>query len=720
MRISPRDGGTMPVRAPNGAEGPRGRCAQAALLIESSIGARGESVRADPLRLTLASQAAALQRALPRGWRVLHAVHGDRPSVAEAIQTALDEEVERLVVLPMRPQFSASVTGRVLAEVYRCLGQSGADLHVDVRTWWHDDAGYVDAHANLVHGCAAAHGLDPANCALVFWADIPAHSGGAKDGQRHLTESAELLRGRLGWPADRAATLVHRNGVAGGDGEQSLQAAVVAIDASPGSAVLVCPISRMGSGAALAAELESLLGPYRAADIGPAYVCPAPDATEEFVKALAMLVRRGRRPAGERTGAQTPLMADRSPAEVRASVEREVGTLVMAGVCVGAPLRAAGGGGPVLRHCTTEDLRRFKRPHLETVALLRRLGERGLFRECWIWSTCSRYEVYGWLERGASPERRRAVLEQALGEVLGAGAREHANVLEGPDAWHHAMRTAAGLNSALIGDAEVVEQLGAARSAAGYAGTAGARTAMLIEDITQSVRTLRERTAWGRYAHRYCEIALVRLAPTMGEGLATGRCLVVGGSTTSCSILETLTARFGVDHSRLRLIYRGHRKGALVKRLHTAIGGGPVEVVEEYTEPGVLRAVAASDIVLFAVDQRHAILDGDQLRECRDLVRRPLTLVDFNTFASVQRTEGIAGLRSIDAARIDAEVKAFNADLLGDARLGGAVRDAEAWITGHIIGEGRTVFRTPSECGGDGRAVLGTVGGTCVCTEVAS
>ncbi len=653
----------------------RCRRSQAVLLIEFASPVHGAPVD-EILETVSRERAEALERALPKGWRVLYAIHHGRPTIAAALAEAREAGVERLVVVPMRPQFSESVTGDELHELYRCLGESAPDMHVDVRTWWHDDTVYLDGHARLIHAHATRRNAGPDRAVLVFWA-AGVNDPGADADSRRLSETADLLRRRIGWPVERAVTLL--TGPGRGGERASLERAVESLGVEEGTRVLVCPLTHMSDGQRLREELHGLLAPMSGLRANPVEVCPAPNASDEMIKTLTLLVRRGREPAGDARSEPAPLFA---PTDLRAVVEREIGTLIMAGVCVKCSLGRA--GGPALRHCEHEELLHFKRPHTETVELLRRAAERVGARECWIWNTCSRYEFYAWLPKSASPERCLEALQIAAEEVLGQHAGEHANLLLGREAWTHALRTASGLNSSLVGDAEVVEQLRAARSAAQYAGTAGELTDAFIEGIGRSVRELREQTAWGKFEHRYCDVALSRLSPLLGASVAKGRCVVVGGSTTSCSALETLAGRFGVPTRQLSLMYRGHRKGALIKRLHAAVGDGTMAVVEDYADPAVLEAVAAADLVIFAIDQRDPVFTGHELARVRGDSPRPQTIVDFNTFGSVAIASPIPSVRYIDAAHVDAQVAAFNRELIDDAALAGAARDAEKWIAAHV------------------------------------
>src|SRR5262245_20914728 len=142
MCPSPIDGGTkLTDRTSKSAHVHR---AQAVLLIESAPSPSpqkppawsgdGHVLAADPLLAAANDRCDALECALPKGWRVFYAVNNGRPSIAEALTTIREAGIERLIAIPMRPQF-CGVSGSEVAELYRCLGEYGTDLHVEVRAW---------------------------------------------------------------------------------------------------------------------------------------------------------------------------------------------------------------------------------------------------------------------------------------------------------------------------------------------------------------------------------------------------------------------------------------------------------------------------------------------------------------------------------------------------------------------------------------------------------
>jgi protoheme ferro-lyase len=645
------------------------------------------AIQDDHLPEVLRSQVAALRKSIGKGWHVLAAVHGDSPSIADAMREVEALGIDRLIVIPMHPQFGSALGAAQLDELYACLRRMKLDLHIEVRSSWHDDAAFIDAAAHRLHAFATSHGLSPRNSVLVFQARAPQGNGDRYRSQ--VAATAELVRERLGWPANLAATVYGDVGTTACCLED-LTDQVDAIDPSGARSVIGCPISDLSR---RACEHSVCQAAYRAVlGVRNVQLCPAANDAEEFIKALAQLVRRPRHSAYDLTHAPEPLFPN---VNVSADVTREVGSLFMVGMeTTGAMGR---GQGPLLHYSSPADFRAVKRPHLETIDLLRHAAQCSDVRECWIWNTCTRYEFYGWFPVGATARSRQQTIDAVKAMVFPTADPSRINVLTGPAARAHMLRTASGLNSHLIGDAEVVDQLDASRRAAEHAGSAGQLSNDLVDDTIDAVRLLRQETAWRNLDNRYCATVLARLAERLADPIARGQIMVIGGSTTSCSILETLIKDFRVPRERLSLIYRGRRKGALVRRLHNATGEGQVTIVESYTDPAVLGAIARSDLVFLGIDQREPIASGTDLVECRDLCERPLTVLDFNTFGSITASPlgggvgrggrnslgAMLGLDFLTAQEIDAGIDAFNGDATAKPDFAGSLASAESWIARH-------------------------------------
>lgn len=623
-----------------------------------------------------ADQALAVQSALPGGWRVYHALHYGEPSIRSAVEQIVESGVEEVVVIPMRPQFSEPMAGNILEEFYKCIKIYGPHLQIEVRSTWFDDSAYIDAMAQQIATHAQDNALDTDDTTLLLWGPaLPrAYVRRGDPYAAQTLRTAQFIRNRLGWPAERAIT-AFRGWNRSIPWIQPDVKDVLADLASAGNPhVIACNVTSPFEAPQI---LQLIGGRYVRQDDVEGAQCnyTPPSSQHPAVKSLTMLVRRGRHSVTDIKNQPQPLLTQQSPTN---PVHRDIDSLVMIGSSLAN--RLGRGRGPGIESCTPEQLKCLKRPHLEAIEMLKQLKEQANLQECFVWNTCNRFELYAWLDAPASSADRQNAIQTAASIISADRGDAPINVLHAEDARTHMLRTAAGLNSWLVGDAEVVDQLDAASRTAAYAQTAGSMTDALISDITQSVCQLRQVTSWGDYSHRYCDIALRRLSSTLAEPVANGRCLVIGGSTTSASLLESLQERFTPIQESLTLVYRGHRKGRLARRLRSAVGKGRMLTVEQYTDQAVLDAALDADVIFLAIDQRLPIITAGQLSTIRDLAKRPLTILDFNTFGSTSGFDAVKNVNLLDAQAIDAIVGAFTTEVLEDLDFAAARTQAETWI----------------------------------------
>ena len=97
-----------------------------------------------------------LQQRIPEA-RVALAMRYGRPAIAPALDALLAPPVDRLVVVPLFPQYASATTGSVLERVYTLLARRWNVPALSVAPPFFDDAGFLDAWA-----AAAAPLLDVA------------------------------------------------------------------------------------------------------------------------------------------------------------------------------------------------------------------------------------------------------------------------------------------------------------------------------------------------------------------------------------------------------------------------------------------------------------------------------------------------------------------------------------------------------------------------------
>jgi len=348
-----------------------------------------------------------------------------------------------------------------------------------------------------------------------------------------------------------------------------------------------------------------------------------------------------------------------------------VGVSLPGGVCAGHD--------PDVRYSTPDAFARIKKSRKELYALLQRLAEQPHFREGFVWDTCQRVEFYGWVRSPDSPARRAAAAARVARDLFGEPRLGlEVNQLDGCPVWHHLMRTACGLNSRLPGDLDVTAQLETAVHFAQSAGAAGGRAAAMLERVLRVAQDVGRATEWGGFRTGYCRAALCELRDP--QRIAWDRCthVVIGGSTTSRSILNTLVNVYHVPEQRITLVYRGHH--GQWKQLRDALGGGRRLRVQAYTDPDILEAIAGADVVFFGLDVAGPVLEPAAVNRLRDFQRRPLLLVDFNSLGSIGASEPARGITLCSAPRLDAAVNSYAETLRRRPDFCRAAQAADRWI----------------------------------------
>ena len=636
--------------------------------------------RGSPLGSITEEQAVLLEDALPEGWDVFYAMRYGRPGIGEKLGQIEAAGIDELVVIPMYPQFSGTTTGTALHVLYGTLKRGNYRINVTTRNTWFDDGGYVYAQAKLIEEYARRHGLDPEKSYLLFSAHgLPVSYVERGDPYpSHVKRSVELVTQRLGWPTDRM-TLAYQSRLGPTRWLQpGVEEMLDELARAGEKRVLICPISFTADCLETLEEIDVRYRGRFEQSGGELYLCPALNTSREFITALKDLALRGPRPLTSWGSKVSPLFNLEEASSLRPV---NIESLVMIGLSVAN--RVGDGRGPEQVHANAAGLHVAKRPQNEVPQILRAICETGQVREAFLLNTCHRFELYGWPAADANDEEE-CIVARARRYLFNNHAVEDlsVNILCGADAWHHLTRTVAGLNSGLPGDGDIVQQLRQANNVAERAGTAGPMTKQLVAEAVKLEQALRAETTWGQFSPGYCYAALSRIVELTGFDPGQARHLVIGGSTTSRSVLSTLIQRFDVPTRQLALAYRGH-SGGQIKLLRKAIGGGRRIRVHSYTEPQVLRALADADVVLFGIDRHEPVLDAEDIRGLRDFVSRPLTVIDFNTFGSTSELASIPGVTLWTAQQVEEAVSEFAEAMCQAREFAGAVEVAEDWILDH-------------------------------------
>ena len=190
------------------------------------------------------------------------------------------------------------------------------------------------------------------------------------------------------------------------------------------------------------------------------------------------------------------------------------------------------------------DLRsRFAIPAPQLGAALGSLRQRlqRLAPEATLLSTCNRTELYVAGDAAQAAELVQPALDWLAeqGGTTGAALADHAYVVEHTEAARHAFRVAAGLDSMVLGEPQILGQIKQAVRQASQAGTLGSTLHQLFQRSFSVAKEVRSATEIGAHSVSMAA-ATVRLAAQLFEDLRQVRLLLVGAG----EMIELMATHF--------------------------------------------------------------------------------------------------------------------------------------------------------------------------------
>lgn len=253
-------------------------------------------------------------------------------------------------------------------------------------------------------------------------------------------------------------------------------------------------------------------------------------------------------------------------------------------------------------------------------------------------ATCYRVELYACLTERV--EDARDELIRAL-----AGAHDvdrdllvdHLYVHSGDDVARHLGRVASGLDSLVLGEAEILGQVRDAFEAGRAAGSVGPSLTLLFRSAIAAGRRARVETAIGANPATASSMALALAAGALGD-LRERNALVVGAGRIGLQTLKAFASR-GI--ARVAVANRTPERAADVARRFGA---------SLYTLAELEEALAWADVAVAATSAEEPVIGAELVR--RAAARRgsrPLVIVDLAVPADVERDAGdVDGVRLFD------------------------------------------------------------------------
>jgi len=252
--------------------------------------------------------------------------------------------------------------------------------------------------------------------------------------------------------------------------------------------------------------------------------------------------------------------------------------------------------------------------------------------------TCYRVELYARLSTGV--EDARDELIDTLSRVHGVERDllvDHLYVHSDDDVARHLCRVASGLDSLVLGEAEILGQVGDAFDAGRAAGTVGPGLSLLFRSAIASGRRARAETAIGANAATASSMALALAEGVLGD-LREKRVLVVGAGRIGLQTLKALSGR-GVAQTAVANRTRGRAAEVAERFGATAHGLDELEDV-----------LAWADVAVTATASETPVVRAELVRDAMSSRGgRPLVFVDLAVPADVERDAGaVAGVRLFD------------------------------------------------------------------------
>lgn len=272
-------------------------------------------------------------------------------------------------------------------------------------------------------------------------------------------------------------------------------------------------------------------------------------------------------------------------------------------------------------------------------AALDSLKERDELNECLILSTCNRTEIYG---IGTSPSQMDKSILDFLSRQFGLSLEKKQNYfyrMKEVDAVLHLFRVAAGLDSMVLGEPQILGQLKDAFQIAGEQGATGVILNRLLHHSFTAGKRVRSETALGAGAVSVA-YAAVELAQKIFRDLSKHRVLLLGAGETG-----ELTAKH-LREKGIGKIYISNRTPEKAAKIAAALDSEAVEFSR------IAEQIPQVDILIGATHAPHYLIDSPTIQKMVSARgTNPLFMIDMgvprNFDPTINRLESVF-LHNID------------------------------------------------------------------------
>ena len=238
--------------------------------------------------------------------------------------------------------------------------------------------------------------------------------------------------------------------------------------------------------------------------------------------------------------------------------------------------------------------------------------------ETMLLSTCNRVEAYIYGTAGQETEEHTARFLRDYSKASCLDFNQYIYTLDEKDAVEHLLRVASGLDSMVVGEAQITGQLKNAHAIARQAGTAGKEMDRLISYALFTAKKVRSETKISERSVSVSSVS-VELARKIFEDLTRRRVLLVGAGKMSRLAAKGFLSS-GVKE--LRVVNRTYEKACQMSR---ELGG------QVYSYDQLEDCLVSSDIVILSTGAREFILGYELMeRVIKQRKNQPLFIIDIS------------------------------------------------------------------------------------------
>ncbi|WP_067969079.1 glutamyl-tRNA reductase [Mycolicibacter icosiumassiliensis] len=323
----------------------------------------------------------------------------------------------------------------------------------------------------------------------------------------------------------------------------------------------------------------------------------------------------------------------------------------------------------------------------DQVKIVEQVLQSPLVTEAMILSTCNRVEIYAVVE---AFHAGLSAIGQVLSEHSGmsmADLTKYAYVRYSEAAVEHLFSVASGLDSAVVGEQQVLGQVRRSYASAEANGSVGRVLHELAQRALSVGKRVHSETGIDAAGASVVSVALGIAAQQLGDDALQGRTAVVIGAGSMGALSAAHLVRAGVEHIHVinRSLPRAQR---LTRKIRES--GVTADAVALDRMAG---ALASADIVMSSTgavspvvslaDVHHALAGGN-----RDEATQPLVICDLGMPRDVDAAvAGLPGVRVIDMDRIQREPSAQVATSDTEAARSIVAREVATYLAGQRMAE---------------------------------